>query len=54
MDPHPAVDHSIEAPALTNAYDTSEMLRQVFLRARSAPRPEDRHGVRPVADRRSS
>ncbi|MFB7864677.1 MULTISPECIES: hypothetical protein [unclassified Streptomyces] len=54
MTPDPAVDHSIEAPASSTDYDTSEMLRQVFLRARSAPPPEGRYRARPAADPRSS
>ncbi|MGW8776599.1 hypothetical protein ACWGNM_00820 [Streptomyces sp. NPDC055796] len=54
MKPHPTADHSIDAPARSTDYDTSEMLRQVFLRARSAPHPQDPHRVRPVADRSSS
>ncbi|MFE5774233.1 hypothetical protein ACFQ7O_38400 [Streptomyces sp. NPDC056485] len=46
MKPHLAVDHAAEAPARNTEYDTSEMLRQVFLRARFAPHPEDRCRVR--------
>ncbi|MFK0252049.1 hypothetical protein [Streptomyces sp. NPDC090445] len=39
MKPDSAVDRRPGAPARATDYDTSEMLRQVFLRARSAPPP---------------
>lgn len=53
MNPDPTAD-SVEDVAQTTDYDTSEMLRQVFLRALSTPPVESRHRVRPAAARRSS
>ncbi|MFD7625926.1 hypothetical protein ACFV7Q_07755 [Streptomyces sp. NPDC059851] len=37
MTPDPTVDDHTEAPACATDYDTSEMLRQVFLRALTVP-----------------
>ncbi|MFG2296394.1 hypothetical protein [Streptomyces sp. NPDC048603] len=54
-DPDPAPDDRDHAAAPDTDYDTSEMLRQVFLRTRSIPYPEARHRPpRPATDPRSS
>ncbi|WFB05750.1 hypothetical protein LRS74_01000 [Streptomyces sp. LX-29] len=54
MSPDHVADDRIEAAVGGTDYDTSEMLRQVFLRALSAPRLEDRHRLRPVTDQRTA
>lgn len=48
MNPEATADQSREATARAAAYDTSEMLRQVFVRALSVPSAEDRHRLRPT------
>lgn len=54
MNPDPTVDGSIEDVARASDYDTSEMMRQVFLRALSVPPPESPRRVRPATDPRNS
>ncbi|GGX27124.1 hypothetical protein GCM10010341_55660 [Streptomyces noursei] len=50
MNSVPTADNGDEDLAATTAYDTSEIMRQVFLRVLSVPPPVCRRDVDPPAD----